>query len=116
MEGGYRNYYGEEHQRRIALNNGMLEVIDSVKDTEVVQVKSYLHLAPGYIVAGDTIKDKVGDVIGKVILQNCEQKVVSDGELCYYASEFSDLKIGTCLVFSWKADNDKHGYKIDFNV
>lgn len=116
VEGGYRNYLGEEHQRLIALNNGIMEVVDSVKAQEGVPVKSYLHLAPGYIVAGDTIIDKSGNVIGKVTLQNCEQKIVSDGDLCYYALEFSDLKIGTCLVFTWKADKDKHGYKIDFNV
>lgn len=116
VDGSYRSYLGEEHQRRIALNNGIMEVVDSVKAQEGVPVKSYLHLAPGYIVAGDTIIDKAGNVIGKVTLQNCEQKDANDGELCYYAPKFSDLKIGTCLVFSWKADNNKHGYKIDFNV
>ena len=67
-------------------------------------------------VAGDKIKDKAGNIIGKVTLQNCDQKIVCDGELCYYAPEFSDIKIGNCLVFTWKADNDKHGYKIDLNV
>ena len=116
VEGGYRNYLGEEHQRRIALKNGIMEVVDSVKAQEDVPVNSYLHLTPGYIVAGDTIIDKVGNEIGKITLQNCEQKVISDGDLCYYAPDFSEMKIGTCLVFTWKADKDKHGYKIDFNV
>ncbi len=116
VEGGYRNYLGEEHQRRIALNNGKMEVVDTVKAQDGVSVKSYLHLAPGYNVTGDTIKDKSGNVIGKVSLQNCEQTIVSDGDLCYYAPEFSDMKIGGCMVFTWKADNDKHGYTIDFNV
>lgn len=116
VEGGYRNYLGEEHKRRIALNNGIMEVVDSVKAQEGVPVKSFLHMAPGFIVEGDAIKEKSGNVIGRVSVLNCEQKIVSDGELCYYAPEFSDLKIGTCLVFSWKADNNKHGYKIDFNL
>lgn len=116
VEGGYRNYSGEEHLRRIALNNGIMEVVDSVNAQDGVLVKSYLHIAQGYIVEGETIKEKSGNVIGKVTLQNCEQKIFSDGDLCYYAPDFSDLKIGTCLVFTWKADNDKHGYKIDFNV
>lgn len=116
VKGGYRNYLDEEHQRTVSLKDGILEVTDSVKSSEGLPVNSYLHIAPGYTVVGDTIKDKVGNVIGKVIFLNCEQKVVSDGELCYYAPEFGDMKIGTCLVFSWKADNDKHGYKIDFNV
>ena len=116
VEGGYRNYRGEEHRRTITLKGGVLEVTDSINAQDGIQVKSYLHIALGYAVAGDKIKDKAGNIIGKVTLQNCDQKIVCDGELCYYAPEFSDLKIGTCLVFTWKADNDKHGYKIDFNV
>lgn len=84
-----------------------MEVMDSVKAHDGVLVKSYLHIALGYCAVGDTIKEKFGNVIGKVILQNCEQKVVSDGELFYYAPVFSDLKIGTCLVFTWKSDNEK---------
>ena len=116
VEGGYRNYRGEEHRRTITLKGGVLEVTDSINAQDGIQVKSYLHIASGYAVAGDKIKDKAGNIIGKVILQNCDQKMVCDGELCYYAPEFSDMKIGTCLVFTWKADNDKHGYKIDFNV
>lgn len=116
VEGGYRNYRGEEHRRTITLKGGVLEVTDSINAQDGSSVKSFLHIAPEYTVAGDKIKDKAGNIIGKVILQNCDQKMVCDGELCYYAPEFSDMKIGTCLVFTWKADNDKHGYKIDFNV
>ena len=116
VEGGYRNYRGEEHRRTITLKGGVLEVTDSINAQDGIQVKSYLHIAPGYAVAGDKIKDKAGNIIGKVTLQNCDQKIVCDGELCYYAPEFSDIKIGNCLVFTWKADNDKHGYKIDLNV
>jgi len=116
VEGGYRNYRGEEHRRTITLKSGVLEVKDTINAQDGTPVKSYLHIAPGYSVAGDKIKDKAGNIIGKVILQNCDQKMVCDGELCYYAPEFSDMKIGSCLVFTWKADNDKHGYKIDFNI
>lgn len=116
VEGCYRNYRGEEHRRTITLKSGVLEVKDTINAQDGTPVKSYLHIAPGYSVAGDKIKDKAGNIIGKVILQNCDQKMVCDGELCYYAPEFSDMKIGTCLVFTWKADNDKHGYKINFNV
>lgn len=116
VEGGYRNYRGEEHRRTITLKGGVLEVTDTIKAQDGSSVKSFLHIAPEYTVAGDKIKDKAGNIIGKVTFQNCDQKIVCDGELCYYAPEFSDLKIGTCLVFTWKADNDKHGYKIDFNI
>lgn len=116
VEGGFRNYRGEEHRRTITLKGGVLEVTDTINAQDGITVESYLHIASGYAVAGDKIKDKAGNIIGKVTLQNCDQKMVCDGELCYYAHEFSDMKIGTCLVFTWKADNDKHGYKIDFNV
>lgn len=116
VEGGYRNYLGEEHQRTVSIKDGALEVADTIKAQEGVPVKSYLHMAPGYVIEGDKIKDKAGSVIGKVNHQNCEQKIVNNGELCHYAPGFSEMKIGTCLIFTWKADNDKHGYKIDFNV
>ena len=116
VEGRYKNYLGEEHSRSVSLKDGFLEVTDRIKAQEGAPVRSLLHIAPGYIVEGDTIKEKSGILICKVILQKCDQKVVIDGDLCYYAPEFSDMKIGTCLVFTWKADNDKHGYKIDFNV
>ena len=116
VEGSFRNYRGEEHRRTITLKGGVLEVTDTINAQDGITVESYLHIAPGYAVAGDKIKDKAGNIIGKVTLQNCNQKIVCDGELCYYAPEFSDMKIGTCLVFTWKADKAQHGYKIDFNV
>lgn len=116
VEGGYRNYRGEEHRRTITLKGGVLEVTDTIKAQDGSSVKSFLHIAPEYTVAGDKIKDKAGNVIGYVILRNCEQMIVCDGELSYYAPEFSDMKIGTCIVFTWKADKAQHGYKIDFNI
>lgn len=116
VKGGYKNYLGEEHQRTVSMRDGILEVKDAIKAQENVPVRSFLHLARGFVVEGDTIKYDTGNVIGKISLLNCEQRVVSDGDLCYYAPVFSELKIGTCLVFTWKADNDKHGYKIDFNI
>jgi hypothetical protein len=116
VNGGYKNYLGEEHLRTISMKDGILEVTDTIKAKENVPVRSFLHLARGFVVEGDTIKDNTGNVIGRVTLQNCEQIVMRDGELCYYSPDFGELKIGTCLVFTWKADNDKHGYKIDFNI
>ena len=98
------------------MKDGILVVTDTIKAQGNVPVRSFLHISRGFDVDGDTIKDNTGNVIGKVSLLNCEQKVVSDGDLCYYAPDFSEMKIGTCLIFTWKADNDKHGYKIDFNV
>ena len=116
VEGSYLNYYGEEHQRRISLNNGIMAVVDSVKSQEGLPVKSYLHIAPGYTVVGDVIKDKDGRHVCKILATGCEMEVVHSYELKYYAPEFSDLEIGSCVVFSWESDNEKHGYTIDFNV
>lgn len=116
VEGGYRNYCGEEHQRRIALNNGIMEVVDSVKAQEGVPVKSFLHIAPGYSVVGNVIKKKEGHDVCKILATGCEMKVAQSYEFKYYAPEFSDLETGCCLVFSWKTDNEKHGYTIDFNI
>lgn len=115
VKGGYKNYLGEEHQRTVSMKDGILVVTDTTKAQGNVPVRSFLHITRGFDVDGDTIKDNTGNVIGKVSLLNCEQKVVSDGDLCYYAPDFSEMNIGTCLVFSWKADNEKHGYKIVFN-
>ena len=115
-EGYYRNYRGEEHQRRIALNNGIMEVVDSVKAQDGVMVKSYLHIAPGYSVVGNKIKKIGGADVCRILATGCEMEVAHSYELKYYAPSFSDIETGSCLVFFWKADNDKHGYTIDFNV
>jgi len=115
-EGRYCNYLGEEHQRRVSLKGGIMEVTDSVKAAKDVPVKSYLHIAPGYEIENGEIKDALGKTVCKVTAVNCEMEKAVGYELNYYAPEYSDLKMGSCLVFSWKADNNKHGYKIDFNV
>jgi len=116
VEGGYWNCYGEEHQRTASMKGGVLEVLDIVNAATGVPVKSYLHISPDYVIDGNLIRKKYGDAICKIDSINCAFEAIRDGDLCYYSPNFSDLKIGTCLVFTWKADNDKHGYKIDFNV
>ena len=116
VEGGYRNHIGEGHRRQVSMKNGVLVVCDTVSAAEGVEVKSYLHIAPEYVIEGDVVKNKYGEAICRILSLNCDVLPAKDGDLCYYAPNFSDLKIGSCLVFSWKADSGKHGYKIDFNV
>lgn len=116
VSGSYMNYYGEEHSRRISLTAGVLTVEDSVNARIGARVKSFLHIAPSYKVEKNEIKDNYGNLVCKVEAHNCEMDKATEYELCYYASEFSDLKTGSCLVFTWNVDNDKHGYRIDFNV
>lgn len=116
VEGSYWNYVGDGHQRSIVLKEGIMEVMDTVKAKMGVAVKSYLHIASGYLVEGDVIKNNAGNAVCRVIPRDCEQEIVYDGELCYYAPKFSIMEKGSCLVFSWSADNNKHGYKFDFNI
>lgn len=116
VKGKCTNYLGEEHAREVFLNGGVMKVVDTVKATDGVEVKSYLHIAPGFVVEGGFVKEKDGSPVCKVQADDCDMKLVMDGESCYYSADFSDLKVGSCLVFSWKADDKEHGYNIDFNV
>lgn len=116
VRGRYKNYFGEQHSRKISLEAGVLTVEDSVDARIGARVTSYLHIAPDYKVEKDEIKDKYGNTVCRVDAQNCEIDNATEYELCYYAPEFGDLKTGSCMVFAWNADNDKHGYRIDFNV
>lgn len=116
VSGCYKNYCGEEHYRKISLTSGVLIVEDKVNARIGVGVKSYLHIGLGYVVERNEIKDIYGNVVCRVEVQNCKMVKVTGHELCYYAPEFSDMQIGSCLVFSWEADDQQHGYIIDFNV
>lgn len=116
VKGYYKNYLGEEHSRRISLTAGVLTVEDTINARIGARVKSYLHIAPGYKIDKNEVKDIYGKLVCKVNAQNCEMDNVTGYDLCYYAPEFGDLQMGSCLVFKWNADKDKHGYIIDFNV
>lgn len=116
VSGGYMNYYGEEHSRKISLTVGVLTVEDTVKARMGASVKSYLHISPEYRVEADIIKDKASHDLCRVYPLNSEMEIKTTLEPCYYAPGFSDMKMGTCLIFTWKSDEDLHGYRIDFNV
>lgn len=114
VEGSYRNYLGEEHSRKIALCDQKLEISDFTKVPNGSVVKSYLHIAPGFFVEGKDIFDENHKRIACVSYINCNMEVIDSGELCFYASGFGKLEKGTCLLFSWDADDEEHGYVIDF--
>lgn len=116
VEGGYRNFYGEEHHRQIVMRSGIVEVIDTTKAKAGVSVKSYLHIAPGYKIEEGVIKDRFNHAVCVVKPVGCKMEKAQGYELNLYTPEFGELKVGSCLVFSWKADNEKHGYTIVFNV
>ena len=115
-EGRYCNYLGEEHQRRVSLKDGIMEVRDSVKAAEGVPVKSYLHIAPDFTYEGGVIKEKYGAAVCRIQPVNSQMDIAKSHESGYYAPEFSDLKVGSCLVFTWSADDEEHGYIIKFKV
>ena len=115
VRGHYKNYFGEEHSRRISLSTGALTVEDTVNTRIGAEVKSYLHIAHGYKVDRNEIKDIYGNMVCTVEVHNCKMEKTTEYNLSYYAPEFNDLQIGCCLVFSWEADGQPHGYKIDFN-
>lgn len=114
--GHYNNYAGEVHERSISLTDGILNVTDTIKAKEGVPVKSYLHIAPGYKIDSDFIIKKDGMVLCKIIPERCCFEIVTNKELDFYAPNFGKMEKSCCLVFSWKADNKKHGFRIDFNV
>lgn len=114
--GSYINYMGEGHQRHVSLTNGFLEVTDTVKAKYGVQVKSYLHIAPDFKVDEEGIKDNTDILLCRIIPNNSVLSIANTVNLCCYSQDFGNLREGKCLIFSWKADDDKHGYRIDFNV
>lgn len=114
--GQYKNYAGEVHERSISLSKGILNVADIIKAKEGVSVKSYLHIAPGYKIDGDFIMKNDGGALCKIISESCSFVKETNKELDSYAPNFGKMEKGCCLVFSWKADNEKHGFRIDFNV
>ncbi len=116
IKGSYKNHLGETHKRLLTLNGGLLRIEDATIAKKGVSVKSYLHIAPGFKVIDSTIQDITGRIMCRVNPINADIELIKTFELCYYAVEFSDLKLGQCLVFSWKADNEQHGYEIDFNI
>jgi uncharacterized heparinase superfamily protein len=100
--GSYNNYLGENHTRKIQLENGMLKVYDKTMGDG----QSYLHLAPG-------LKYEDGRIIGvdadiRIQLVNCR---ISSQQMPY-ADCFGRFEDTECLVFSWTSDSERHGYKI----
>lgn len=103
--GSYINYFGEEHIRSVRLDNNILEISDKTTGDG----KSFLHLAPGLRLEGETIKGVEGlDIIIAPV-----NAAVSTRQMPY-SDNFGKLDEVECMIFSWKADEEKHGYKIIF--
>ena len=108
--GSFINQYGYKYVRNISLFNGVLSVYDSFpnakKDESVV---SFLHLAPGYVYQGNSIKG-----FGKkysIKTKDCTVEQIDS----IYSSEFGKIEQNKCLLFRWKVDAKKHGYSINLN-
>lgn len=115
LKGKYSNFCNEEHTREITLQDGILKVADKVKTKSGVFVKSFLHLAPGFELRSDEIIRKEDQkLIAKIEKNGSSLKIEKD--LCLYAPEFGKMLQNICLQFSWDADDNFHGYTIDFNI
>ncbi len=116
VAGQYKNYHGEIHSRKITLRDNAMTVLDKTKASKDSEVKSYLHIAPSYNVIGNEVYDQANKLVCTISTIRSVMECVKTGELCYYASEFGDLLLGTCLVFKWVHDNEYHGYNIEFKM
>ena len=105
IEGSYMSYSGDMHRRVVSLADGVLTVKDRVKTAAGTEIKSYLHIAPDYNYYNGIITNKTtGEAICNVVPLYSTVASATAYELKYYAPEFGDLKIGSCLVFTWQAD------------
>lgn len=100
--GSYRNYFGEKHNRKIRIENGVLDVIDKTSGDG----KSYLNLAPGF-------RCEDGKILGNGLMLSISPiNAEISKQQSLYAHEFGKIEDIECLVFSWNADDNKHGYRI----
>lgn len=104
LKGIYQNYCDERHQRTIHLNNNELFVLDKTEG----KGKSYLHLAPGMTYSDGTVKGN--GLVAKISNINASVEI----EEYWYSSDFGNKEEAIVLVFSWKRDNEIHGYRIHF--
>ncbi|MBE6771514.1 MAG: hypothetical protein E7547_05140 [Ruminococcaceae bacterium] len=118
IDSEYKNCFGDKHMRTVLLENGILTVEDLVVSPLNETVHSYLHLADGYTCKADkesiTVYENTGTEVCKIFCTDCKSEIHTSGELCSYAPDFGVLKNSECVEFTWKNDDKKHGYKINF--
>ena len=111
LEGSVKTAYGAVLKRSVKLKEGTLSVYDSTNMSGMVE--SYLHLAPDFQIKeenGNLHVTKAGRLVAVIRPLNCEW-MLTVGE---YAPSFGELKGISCIVFRWYADEQEHGYHIDF--
>ena len=106
FEGSFKSAHGIKCSRTIELDKNVLIVADSVEDDKELIVESYLHLAPGLSFNGNSIVTNEQEF--KLETFNCEIEI----KQVPYSPEFGKKENITCLVFKWKNDQNKHGYRI----
>lgn len=102
IQGVYTNYLGEHHSRKLKLSDNILAVLDKTDGGG----ESYLHLAPGFKYTDGLIR---GNGL-RITVQPVNSEVRTDESV--YAAEFGRLLDNIVLVFTWKQDQQEHGYKI----
>lgn len=100
--GSYRNFMGEKHARKLRIENGVLEIIDKTSGDG----QSYLHLAPGLKYDDGKITGVALDIM--ITPLNAEIST----QIMPYSENFGSIENTECLVFSWRADDARHGYRV----
>ena len=112
IRGAYRNYLGEQHRRKLSMENNSLYVIDSVEASGNFTVESYLHIGPDFTISDEekiiTIY-KNGKRIGEIRPVDCNYEVGVQP----YAPEFGDLRQAKVITFRWKGFGER-GYIVEF--
>lgn len=106
FSGSFKSAFGIKCSRTIEINDNALIVVDSIDSTKELPVESYLHLAPGLYFDGNSIIANNRKI--RLEALNCEIET----KQVLYSPEFGKKENITCLVFKWKNDQNKHGYKI----
>ena len=106
FEGSFRNVNGIKCHRTIEVNDNSFVVLDFVDNNKNLQIESYLHLAPGLSFDGYSLVANNFRI--KLETFNCEVETKQS----LYSPEFGKKENITCLVFRWKNDQNKHGYRI----
>ena len=111
FRGEYENYYGQRHKRIIQLENDRVSVTDETQGAH--EVKSYLRIPGCFTLSEDLeVKDMNGSRLCRIQPQNCEARIISEGDMTQYAPEFGMLEKCCCIEFFWKEDGCSHGYQI----
>lgn len=123
FRGSYRSYNGDKHVRTLRMDEGQLIVEDAFETNGSEPVRSFLHIAPGYIVesVSSDVNDRVlrvssshSGVACAVISTRCDLVVHEHDGLCNYSPQFGVLQEGITLEFVSENGTRQCAYRVMF--